>query len=235
MSGDLSDNQYYAIAQYELHLRYYVGQLARISFPFAYHTVGSSCALRAITYCRQGGMNKRQAGEDFYFLQKLFQVETVGYITSTRVIPSSRTSDRVPFGTGYAMQVMMQNQNPEYSTYVPESFDILKDFFTKIPEFYRTENIENMYHTLHYLIQQFISIQEFEYRIVDCKKNSKTFEIFSKRFFHWFNGFQVFKFMNFAHQTHFQRIPIQQAASEFLEMPNKSVYQLLQVLRDNKV
>ena len=95
LEGKLPSAQYEAIAQYELHLRYYVEQLKRIGFPYAYHTVGSSFSLRAKTYCRQGGMNKRQAGEDFYFLQKLFQTEHIGEINTTTIFPSSRISDRV--------------------------------------------------------------------------------------------------------------------------------------------
>ncbi|MDR1761553.1 MAG: hypothetical protein LBR55_03790, partial [Bacteroidales bacterium] len=58
LSGDLPLQNYDAIAQYELHMRYYVAALRAINFPYAYHTVGSSCAVRAQAYCRQGGMNK---------------------------------------------------------------------------------------------------------------------------------------------------------------------------------
>ncbi|HKQ37750.1 MAG TPA: glycosyltransferase, partial [Verrucomicrobiae bacterium] len=56
---------------YELHLRYYVHGLRYARHPYAFHTIGSCMAVRSRVYMEQGGMNKRKAGEDFYFLQKV--------------------------------------------------------------------------------------------------------------------------------------------------------------------
>ncbi len=33
--------------------------------------VGSALAVKALQYVKAGGMNRKQAGEDFYFVQKL--------------------------------------------------------------------------------------------------------------------------------------------------------------------
>ena len=71
LHGPLEPKVYEAIAAYELHLRYYVQALRYAAFPYAHHTIGSSMAVRADAYAKQGGMNKRQAGEDFYFLHKI--------------------------------------------------------------------------------------------------------------------------------------------------------------------
>ena len=60
-----------AIMKYELYLRYYRLALEYTGHPHAYHCIGSAFAVRTLDYVAQGGMNKRQAGEDFYFLQKL--------------------------------------------------------------------------------------------------------------------------------------------------------------------
>ena len=60
-------------------------------------------AVRAHAYARQGGMNRRQAGEDFYFMQKLVDGEQVENIAEATVFPSARLSHRVPFGTGKAL------------------------------------------------------------------------------------------------------------------------------------
>ena len=68
---EFSSRIYSGITQYELHLRYYVEGLRYAGHPHAYHTVGSAFAIRAGTYESEGGMNKRSAGEDFYFLQQL--------------------------------------------------------------------------------------------------------------------------------------------------------------------
>ena len=63
-------------------------------------TIGSAFAVTANAYIKRGGMTRSQAGEDFYFLQTLAQIGTVGEITTTKVYPSARLSDRIPFGTG---------------------------------------------------------------------------------------------------------------------------------------
>lgn len=60
-----------AIIRYELYLRYYQQALEYCGHPYAYTCIGSAFAVRAADYVLQGGMNKRQAGEDFYFIQKL--------------------------------------------------------------------------------------------------------------------------------------------------------------------
>jgi len=67
---DYPQEIYEGIIQYELHLRYMNQFLRYAGFPFAYHTIGSSFAVRAGTYALQGGMNSRKAGEDFYSLIK---------------------------------------------------------------------------------------------------------------------------------------------------------------------
>ena len=80
---------------------------------------------------RQGGMNKRQAGEDFYFLHKIIPLGHFGEINTTRVIPSPRPSDRVPFGTGRAVRDYLATH--KFETYPLEAFRDLKQFFSIKP------------------------------------------------------------------------------------------------------
>ena len=89
-----------AIMKYELYLRYYRLALEYTGHPHAYHCIGSAFAVRTLDYVAQGGMNKRQAGEDFYFLQKLIATGRYATLQSTQVYPSPRFSGRTPFGTG---------------------------------------------------------------------------------------------------------------------------------------
>ncbi|MEZ4848575.1 MAG: hypothetical protein R3B93_08135 [Bacteroidia bacterium] len=70
----------------------------------AFHCVGSSMAVRSIAYQKRGGMNRRKAGEDFYFLQKFIAEGTLAELSTTKVIPSPRASEKVPFGTGRAIK-----------------------------------------------------------------------------------------------------------------------------------
>ena len=65
--------------------------------------------MRAWAYVKQGGMNRRQAGEDFYFLQKISWLGPMTELANVIVHPSPRLSDRVPFGTGRAVGGFVSN------------------------------------------------------------------------------------------------------------------------------
>ena len=124
--SEFSEEVYRGIYNYELHLRYFKNGLAYANLPFAFHTIGSSMAVRANAYCAQGGMNRRKAGEDFYFLQKFIDVGALTELKTTRVIPSPRQSHRVPFGTGRAIQEMIEGEREIEKSYAFECFETLK-------------------------------------------------------------------------------------------------------------
>lgn len=118
LSGNNFPIQYYnGIALYELHLRYLNQALKYTQFPFAFHTVGSAFAVRAFSYMQQGGMNRRTAGEDFYFLQKIIETGRFMNLHSATVYPSPRPSMRVPFGTGATITKMVEQDNFSYTLY----------------------------------------------------------------------------------------------------------------------
>ena len=182
---------YHGIYWYELHLRYYKNGLKYAGLPYAYHSIGSSMAVRVKDYCKQGGMNRRKAGEDFYFLQKFIDVGQLSEINSTRVIPSPRASHRVPFGTGRAIQEMLDEQRVIEKSYAIESFEIIKDCFKNVKSWYDSKAEFN-----NSLIQ-FVGADRLKLKLVEIKKQSTTRELFIKRFFQWFNAFQTLKFIHF--------------------------------------
>jgi len=115
----------WAIDRYELYLRHYVYGLRLAGSPYAYHSIGSTIAFRAEAYLAIGGMNRRQAGEDFYFLQQLAKTCGVRPLTGTLVRPSARRSQRVPFGTGEKVARLAAGE-AAVSFYPAENFRILK-------------------------------------------------------------------------------------------------------------
>jgi len=114
-----------AINLYELFLRHYVLGLTLAGSPYAFHTVGSATACRASAYVRAGGMNRRRAGEDFYFLQHLAKTDGVAQVRGTVVRPASRPSGRVPFGTGAAVTKWLDGGRATIRFYAPECFLLL--------------------------------------------------------------------------------------------------------------
>ena len=211
-----------AITLYELHLRYYVEGLRFAGFPHAFHTIGSSMAVRASAYMRQGGMNKRQAGEDFYFLHKIIPLGHFGEINTTRVIPSPRPSDRVPFGTGRAVRDYLTTH--KFETYPLEAFHDLKQFCAIIDSL-RVSN--DPLPTLAVPLQQFLTNQNTENVLAEIRTHTTTPETFRARFFRWFDGFLAMKYIHHARDTAYGAAEITQAAHTLINSPHQSARDLL--------
>lgn len=194
IEGDeLTPENYTGIINYELFLRYYNLATKNIGLPFAFHTVGSSMLVKAIPYMLEGGMNRRKAGEDFYFLQKIIQRGNFRELNSVRVIPSARTSDRVPFGTGKAIQDWLNLEEQKYLTYDFEVFRLVAKLIDNLPLWFENEfEIESIPKEL----QDFFVQNEIEEKILEIKKNTRNFESFRKRFFIWFDAFKLLKLVH---------------------------------------
>tara|TARA_B100001287_G_scaffold156512_1_gene131655 strand:- start:279 stop:1544 length:1266 start_codon:yes stop_codon:yes gene_type:complete len=187
-----SESHYHYIKLYELHLRYYKNALAFAGFPYAYHTVGSSFALTAAAYARQGGMNRRKAGEDFYFINKLIKGEIFGEIMDAKVIPSPRISDRVPFGTGRALLEAFDGVKNLELTYDFSIFKCLKKWI----DFVSIQNFE--YDLFPEKIKKYIAKSEWDNNHLEMFKNSASHESYLKRFFTKYDAFWVLKFIHYS-------------------------------------
>lgn len=194
-----------AITWYELYMRYYKYALKYTGFPHSIYTVGSCITVKAKAYVAQGGMNRRKAGEDFYFLHKMVQLGKLEEINNTTIHPSSRVSDRVPFGTGHAVQKYLDEQSEFELTYPLEAFIVLKDFFTRINSFYSIKKItyNDLSANTHFL--NFLNTFKFIDELNELIANCSTLSIFKRRFFHLFNAFRILKWLNFALSNGFEK------------------------------
>lgn len=200
------------IVQYELHLRCYVQGLQWAGYPFAVHTVGSCMAVRASAYARAGGMNRRKAGEDFYFMHKLLPVSDFRYLGAI-VYPSCRVSDRVPFGTGRAQLEWKANEGERLS-YDPRMYKLLKILFDKVPEWYENEvDVKGFPEVM----QLFLDIIKLPGEVEKMKAQSRSREVFMRRFWQWMDGFMVLKFTHFLRDQAFPNLPVFKAAQELLD------------------
>lgn len=186
------------IIYYELFLRYYKEALAYCNFPYAFHTIGSSMAVKASVYCKAGGMNKRKAGEDFYFLNKVFHYGKVIELNSAIVYPSARVSTRVPFGTGRAQQNFAEKKEDGFSTYSFNSFEDIKVLFEY--DLYE-KKIDQL--LLPPSVVQFLKENDFENKLTEIKNNTTSKQQFQKRFFDRFDAFMLLKFVHFARDNYY--------------------------------
>jgi hypothetical protein len=92
-----------AILRYEIYMRYYALNLRLTGTPYCFSPLGSAMAATVKAFRKINGMTPKKSGEDFYFLQKLAKAGVVMMYNEEVVIPGTRLSDRVFFGTGPAM------------------------------------------------------------------------------------------------------------------------------------
>ncbi|MBI9064432.1 MAG: glycosyltransferase [Marinilabiliaceae bacterium] len=208
-----------AISQYELHLRYYIQVLRWSGFPFAFHTIGSCFAITAERYVRAGGMPRKQAGEDFYFLQKAIPMGQFGEIANTCVYPSARLSDRVPFGTGPSVRKLVDEQSG-YFTYNLQAFIDLKELFEWRKKFYKLDRsgFEEIVHEFSGRMRSYLIHSDFFDALSQVSANCSHESTFEKRFWEVFNAFRVFKYLNYVHEHFLEKIAIFDAALDLLEL-----------------
>ncbi len=211
---------YSGIAQYELHLRYYVEAGRYVGHPFSQHTIGSSMACSADAYTRYGGMNRFKAGEDFYFLQKIIPHGKFRELNSCYIYPSPRPSYRVPFGTGRAMTKFVERAEDTYHTYNLDSWISLKLFIEKIDELHHAslQQIESYLNKQNESLKDFLSINNFVDAITEVNANTSSLPSFRKRFFQWFDAFMLLKYMNFANETYYNRKSVQGEALKLAKL-----------------
>jgi len=222
---DFPDAVYEAIIPYELHLRYYIHAQRMAGFPYAYHTVGSSMAVKCISYQRQGGMNKRKAGEDFYFIHKFTPLGDFTECLTTKVIPSPRPSHRVPFGTGRAVQEILGDKGV-YFTYNLHSFGDLKVLFQQVDHLFSltSEDLSAFLLSLPQSVKQFLAEVNFENKWQEIKMNTASVGAFRSRFFRWFNAFMLMKYVHFARDHFYPNMEIGTAAAQLLTQQSHETF-----------
>jgi hypothetical protein len=205
---DEEDKTSNAIICYELFLRYYVNGLKYARSDYAFHTIGSTMMCDHISYIKVGGMNKRKAAEDFYFLEKLSKILTIDEINSATVYPSGRRSWRVPFGTGQRVNRFMSKSHNEYLLFDPEVFELLKDWLCayKSKNLIATEQFLNAAKEIHEEIYSFLINNNFDKQWEKVLANTKSERqlIYQKKI--WFDGFKTLKFLHHLRDTAFPQI-----------------------------
>ncbi len=111
---------------YDRWLRYYVAGLAWSKSPWAFHTVGSTMVINLHHYAINRGFPKKDAGEDFYLLNKLAKTGKVITLAYPQLSLSARLSNRTPFGTGASIAKLMEGTKEDWLFYHPEVFSQLK-------------------------------------------------------------------------------------------------------------
>ncbi len=212
------------IINYELHLRYYSNALEYAGYPYPFHTIGSTMVVTAKAYIMAGGMNRRKAGEDFFFLQKIFPNGYFYYLNTTTVYPSSRASDRVPFGTGATMLKLKGGSNMVYPTYHIQTFLELEFFLTFVDRMFDADDAETekIIKKLPPAIKAWLRENDFKSHLKRIRKNSASLQTYHKSFFQWLSRFQVLKYVHFARDRFYQNRDVLTEINELMTRHDSS-------------
>jgi len=152
-------------------------------------------AVRASAYAKIGGMNRRKAGEDFYFLHKLMPMSNYAELKDLAVFPQARISDRVPFGTGRAM-AEIEAGNKDFSlVYNALIFNELKSINEISSR--GSVSLNTLSFWTDFLEQELKFNQSFQ---ALAERSSEA--SFVQNFYYWWDGFKVLKFVHFRAQRH---------------------------------
>jgi len=214
-----------AIINYEIFLRYYVLGLIYAKSPYAYHSIGSTMVCDSDSYIKVQGMNKRKAAEDFYFMEKLSKITTIKKIGDTAVLPSSRGSWRVPFGTGQRVNRFLDNVQDEYILYSPNSFDVLR----KWVELFHSKEVlsSNDYlceaKKISTALLNFLSHNNFEENWNRILRNSNSNSQINRQKSIWFDGFKTLKLIHYLRDEESPTINMFDALDELFNMLGQNI------------
>ncbi len=205
-----------AIVCYELFLRYYTLGLNYAGSPYAFHTIGSTIICSVEAYIKAEGMNKKKAGEDFYFLEKLGKMYPVHTINNALVYPAARSSWRVPFGTGRSIERFLKDDSNEYLLYSLESFVVLKKWlhFFNNGSSALTADYLTFAKSLSSCLYDFLIENNFA---ADWDKifSGPAHQVNIQKKI-WFDGFRTLKLMHHLRDNEFPNVPMFEALDKLL-------------------
>jgi len=209
-----------AICCYEIFLRYWVLGLKYAKSPWAFHSIGSTIVTSTDSYLKVRGMNRREAGEDFYFLNKLAKIGSIDYIRNTCVFPSARSSSRVPFGTGKAVERFLSDRKKEYLLYDPRIFIIISQWleFMNTAFLIREDEILIQANRINPALKLFLEDSRFADAWSKIRRNAKEEKTRRHHFHDWFDGFKTFKLIKYLTKTVYPQIDMFEALAEILTL-----------------
>lgn len=183
------DAAYLATLAHELRLRYQVLGLAWAGSAYAWHSIGSTIAVRADAYAAARGFPKRAAGEDFHLLQKVSKLGLIETASCEPIQLQARLSDRVPYGTGPAARELMANTKLLLES--PRSFDALSRWlrwlFEAPPHAYEPASfLQQRPPPEHSAFDAFLRKTSFHIAALTCRRQAPTQANYVMR--EWFDG-----------------------------------------------
>ncbi|WP_019529558.1 hypothetical protein [Dasania marina] len=205
---------------YELSLTYYVAGLSWAGSPYAYHTLGSIMAVNYKHYAQVRGFPKRAGAEDFYLLNKLAKTAAITSLQQPSIAILSRASSRVPFGTGPAVQQIIDSG--DYAAmpfYHPAIFHYLRAALTIIALLTHTDDINAALNSItdpavdNALLEKALNHFDISKALSHTYRHGKSSQQRLQHLTVWFDAFKTLKFLHFIRDNDYPMMPYQQWVS----------------------
>jgi len=192
---------------YEISMLYYVAGLAHAGSPYAFPTIGSTLAISAMHYARVRGFPRRNAGEDFYLLNKLAKSGGIIRLTAPVIRVSARLSDRVPFGTGVGIGRIAALAEPatEPLFYNPEIFELLGQFLALLGRAFDTGPISAQCPDP---VTRWAIEHDIDEVIAARRARGTSRAVFERAMHDWFDGFRTLKFVHYLRDHGLSSVPL---------------------------
>ena len=192
---------------YEISLLYYSAGLRYAQSPYAFHNIGSTLIVSASHYAQVRGFPGRNAGEDFYLLNKLAKTGRIVTLKQPELQLSGRFSDRVAFGTGTGIEKIHNLVNPERDLlfYNPRIFVRLRQFLAELKSSHRVsaDSRFSMPETNHWC-------EEVKLQGLINEKQKQRSAVFLKFTDDWMDAFRTLKFVHFMREHYDPSLPLQE-------------------------
>ena len=231
---------------YKRQLHHYVLHLQRSGSPYAFHALGSSCALNSAAYAAVRGVPLRSAGEDFYLLNKLAKVGPVHTARGRGVTLESRRSERAPFGTGPAVTELLRAEHPSDVPifYDARCFRVLSTVLERFnqwilkPELDPERDLQDRLNTrvandLTALLTQW----RYQRAIEHIQRAAAEPEARQTHANIWLDGFRILKIIHLLRDRHYPNLTFQASAASQdqwpIELPSQSPTQIRQAIYEH--
>ena len=194
-SSDIANNDY--IEQYEKFLKTTAEKMQRAGSPYGYIAMGSTMVCTAESYCAVGGMPRKKATEDFYFLQELTKYCGVHNIPETLVFPSPRPISRVYLGTGYRMEQIQKGFDITNLYYSDDAYRYLSKWLQLGGHAWENSlnDLLKDIKSIHPNLIGFLKIEGIETIWSKIQNNAPSKSHFKEQFHRWFDGLKTIRFL----------------------------------------
>ena len=187
------------IKDYEKYLKETSLKIKKSGSPYCYVSLGSTMVCTYLSYISVGGMNRKIASEDFYFLQELQKYCGVKQINDILIYPSSRYVSRLYLGTSMRLQKILDGELDLSSLYFSDfSYDILNNWITLAlsSKDKKYNNLIIEIENINPSLLDFLSKINLE-KAWEAIASSPSYDHFEKQFHRWFDALCIFKLLKF--------------------------------------